>query len=259
MDRSSLRDVTRREFERQAEGFERPGSLFRADDILEWIAGHVPVNPDDTVLDVAGGTGQVGRRLARSARLAVVVDLTPAMLETGAQAAREAGERDVVFVEGDATSLPFASGQFDVAVSRFAFHHIDDVAAAAREMARVCRSGGTVAVIDMACEVSELGARHNELERLRDPSHVRALSEDELVGLVAGAGVDAAVAGERRHAMPVVPWLDQAGPPDADRARILAALEAEAGGGEPTGLHAHCGERGLGIEQRWVIVAGRCR
>jgi hypothetical protein len=42
MDRSSLRDVTRREFERQAEGFERPGSLFRADDILEWIEGHGP-------------------------------------------------------------------------------------------------------------------------------------------------------------------------------------------------------------------------
>ena len=254
MDPSALRDVTRREFARQAAGFERPGSLFRASDILEWISGHIPVAADDVVLDVAGGTGQLGRHLARTARFAVIVDLTPAMLETGAGAAHE---RNVVFVEGDATKLPFAPEQFDVVVSRFALHHIDDVGAATREMARVCRRGGTVAVIDMVCEP---GGRHDDLERLRDPSHVRGLQERELVTTLTDAGTEATVVAERRQIMPVVPWLDQAGPPAADRERILAALQAEANGGAPTGLRAHrADDGGLAIEHRWLIVAGRRR
>jgi SAM-dependent methyltransferase len=205
-----------------------------------------------------GGTGQLGRYLARAARFAVVVDLTPAMLKTGANAAREAGERGVVFVEGDATSLPFAPAQFDLVVSRFALHHIDDVGAAAREMTRVCRPGGTVAVVDMVSEPGDLGRRHDELERLRDPSHVRALREDELVGLLVDAGIAASVVGERRQPLPVVPWLDQAGPPDDDREHVLTALDAEADGGPPTGLRAHRSADGLAIEHRWLIVAGRC-
>jgi ubiquinone/menaquinone biosynthesis C-methylase UbiE len=140
--RTTHRDVTRREFARQAASFERAGSLFRAVDILEWIGAHVPVTAADVVLDVAGGTGQLARHLARSAAFAVVVDLTAEMLQTGARSAHDAGDRNVVFVEGDATRLPFASEQFDVVVSRFALHHVDDVAAAGREMARVCRPGG---------------------------------------------------------------------------------------------------------------------
>jgi SAM-dependent methyltransferase len=250
------REVTRREFARQAASFERAGSIFRDTEILEWIGAHVPVTPADSVLDVAGGTGQLGRHLARSAAMAVVVDLTAEMLRTGARAARDAGDRNVVFVEGDATSLPFVDGQFDVVVCRFALHHVDDVPAAGREMARVCRPGGAVAVIDMVAQDGEVGRRHNELERLRDPSHARALGEAELVAVLADADVRASVVAERRQALPVVPWLDQAAPGEAERERVLAALRAEADGGPPTGLRTRYDEAALVIEHRWLIVGG---
>jgi SAM-dependent methyltransferase len=250
------REVTRREFARQAASFERAGSLFRAVDILDWIGAHVPVRAADVVLDVAGGTGQLGRHLARSAAFAVVVDLTAEMLQTGARSAHDAGDRNVVFVEGDATRLPFPPEQFDVVVSRFALHHVDDVSAAAREMARVCRPGGAVAIIDLVAQDGEIGARHNELERLRDPSHARALEEPELVAVLADAGVRAAVAAERRERMAASPWLDRAGPAAPERERVLAALRAEADGGAPTGLYGHDGDAGLLIEQRWLIVGG---
>jgi len=254
--RATHRDVTRREFARQAASFERAGSLFRAVDILEWIGAHVPVTAADVVLDVAGGTGQLARHLARSAAFAVVVDLTAEMLQTGARSAHDAGDRNVVFVEGDATRLPFASEQFDVVVSRFALHHVDDVAAAGREMARVCRPGGAVAIIDLVAQEGEVGARHNELERLRDPSHARALEEAELVGVLADAGVRAGVMAERRQEMPVAAWLDQSAPGEAEREHVRAALEAEAEGGAATGLGARRDEAGLVIEQRWLIVGG---
>src|SRR5436190_1162750 len=83
-----------------------------------------------------------------------------------------------------AARLPFPDAQFDVVVSRFAFHHFDDPAAVAREMARVSRPGGLVAVIDMAAEDGRIAARRDELERIRDPSHTRALEPSELTGLL---------------------------------------------------------------------------
>ena len=166
------------------------------------------MSPTDLVLDVAGGNGQLGRYLAERAAFAIIPDLTPEMLATGAAAARDAGTRNVVFAEGDATRLPFADGQFDVVVSRFAFHHFDDPAVAAREMARVCRPGGVVAVIDMVAEPGE-PSRRDELERLRDPSHTRALAREELLGVMADAEIAAELVSERTHAMDATRWVNQ--------------------------------------------------
>jgi len=254
--RDAERAVTQREFARQASSFERAGSVFAAGEILDWICEHVAVGASDIVLDVAGGTGQLGRRLALRAAFALVIDLTPEMLREGARAARQQDAGNVVFLAGDATQLPFADEQLDLVVSRFALHHITDAARAAAEMARVCRRGGTVAIIDMACEPGESGRRHNELERLRDPSHARALAEDELSGILIQAGVSAGTVGERRQRMPVTPWLDQAQPAQRERQRVLAALQAEIDGGPASGLRAGEEEGGLRIEQRWLIVAG---
>jgi SAM-dependent methyltransferase len=250
------RETTRREFTKQAEGFERPGSIFRDRDILGWIGKHVPVSSTDLVLDVAGGSGPLGRYLAERAAFAVVADLTPEMLATGAAVARDEGRRNVLFTEADSTGLPFAEAQFDVVACRFAFHHFDDPALAAREMARVCRPGGLVAVIDMVAEPGE-PSRRDELERLRDPSHTRALDRDELLRVLAGAGVAAEAVSERTQAMDAGRWTDQGKPPDEARDEINAALEAEAAGGEPTGLRARRVDGRTAIEHTYVIACGR--
>ena len=250
------RETTRREFAKQAGNFESPGSLFRDRDVLEWIGEHVPVKATDVVLDVAGGSGRLGRYLVERAAFAIVLDLTREMLEAGARSADEEGARNVVFAEGDATRIPFADDQFDVVVSRFAFHHIDAPAAAAREMSRFCRPGGSVWVIDMTGEPGEAGRRHTEIERLRDPSHARALGADELLGLLADAGVRAQLRAERRQSLDAARWLDQAKPGEAERERVWAALEAEANGGEPTGLSVGRSEASLTVERPWVIAGG---
>jgi SAM-dependent methyltransferase len=217
----------------------------------------VPVSEADVVLDVAGGSGRLGRYLAERASFAVIADLTPEMLATGAASAAEDEARNVLFAEGDATRLPFPDAQFDVVVSRFAFHHLDDPGLAAREMARVCRTGGLIAVIDMVAAGSSVANRRDELERLRDPSHTRALATDELIGLLQEAGISSEVASERHRTLDAVRWIEQGQPPEAAAREVLAALEAEADGGPATGLDATRAEGRLVIRHLYVIAVGR--
>ena len=244
MNRVDHRDVTRREFARQVGEFERPDSFFGDQDVLDWIAAHVPVGPHDVLLDVAGGAGHVGRHLAARAAFGLVVDLTRPMLEAGAAALRSAGRRDVVFVEGDATALPFADAQFDVVVCRFAFHHIDEPARAAAEMARVARPGATVAVVDMVSEPGAAGARHNELERLRDPSHTRALEEHELLAVLDAAGVEAAIVAEHRHRLPARPGWSAPPPPTPRASRCWPRWRPRPAAGPPPACTRSTGRTG---------------
>lgn len=146
--------------------------------------------PGDTVLDVACGGGIVACAFAPYVRRAVGIDLTPAML---AQARRLAADRkltNVTFESGDAASLPFPDATFNITVSRFSLHHMPEPVAVLREMARVAAPQARVVVVDMyASEEPAKAATWNRLERLRDPSHVRALSLSELRALYAAAGL----------------------------------------------------------------------
>jgi SAM-dependent methyltransferase len=247
------RETTVRQFTRQAASFERPGSHFGDPELLGWIAAHIDVGPEDRLLDVGGGTGQLGRYLGRPAQLTVVADLTPAMLEAGAEAAREEGRGDVVFVRSDAAALPFPDAHFEVVVSRFALHHLADIGAALREMRRVCRPGGSVTVLDIVAEADPSGARLDELERLRDPSHARCPREGELRELLRASGLRLQRSAARDQALLAEPWLERGHPTPAARAAVLDALRAEAAGGSATGLHAADGEQGLTISHRYLL------
>jgi SAM-dependent methyltransferase len=114
------------------------------------------------------------------------------MVERARRTAVEAGLAKARFETGDALALPFPDGRFDIAISRLAIHHIPDAGAALCEMARVIRSGGRIGLFDMTTseDVAE-AAYHNEVERLRDPSHASALPLSELFRLIGRAGLDA--------------------------------------------------------------------
>jgi SAM-dependent methyltransferase len=84
---------------------------------------------------------------------------------------------------GDVSALPYRDGNFDVVVSRFAFHHFLDPRAVLGEMRRVCRPGGRVVVCDLlGSEDPHKAAAFHDLEMVRDPSHVRARRLGDLQG-----------------------------------------------------------------------------
>jgi SAM-dependent methyltransferase len=117
------------------------------------------------------------------------LDLTPAMLDRARSLQTSRGLDNLSWHLGSATDLPFADGAFSVVFTRYSFHHLLDPAAAFAQMLRVCRPGGRIAVLDVYASSPAQGAAYDTIERLRDPSHVRALPIEELRGLFRTAGL----------------------------------------------------------------------
>ncbi|MGF1465802.1 MAG: methyltransferase domain-containing protein [Sandaracinaceae bacterium] len=107
------------------------------------VADAAHVGPGRRVLDVACGTGVLAREAAGRVGAGSVVglDVNPGMLEVARSLAPE-----VTWTEGRAEELPFPDGSFDAVVSQFGLMFFADRPAALREMWRVLRPGGDLAV-----------------------------------------------------------------------------------------------------------------
>jgi SAM-dependent methyltransferase len=185
----SHRDAIIDQFTRQAVPFSTAPGI-KDEQALRFMVEQSGAGPDDTVLDVACGGGLVVCAFARVVRHATGIDLTPAMLERARALAQAQGLGNVSWQLGDVLPLPYADASFSIVTSRFAFHHFLDPRAVLAEMTRVCRPGGRVVVVDTEASPDPVkAAEFNRMEKLRDPSHVRALPLTEHLELFAGLGL----------------------------------------------------------------------
>ncbi len=175
------------QFTRQAVPFSTAPAI-RSQDSLSRIVRMAEAAPDDTVLDVACGPGLLACAFARVAHHVTGIDLTPAMLQQARKLQHELQLENLTWRQGDVLPLPYEDRSFSIVASRFAFHHFLDPLAVLKEMRRVCRPGGRIVVADSAPDAGKADA-FNRMERLRDPSHTRALPPEELLALFADAGL----------------------------------------------------------------------
>ncbi|MFY9797475.1 MAG: methyltransferase domain-containing protein [Candidatus Nitrosopolaris sp.] len=138
------------------------------------------VSKKDTVLDVACGSGLVSCELAKVAHHMTGIDITPAMIKYANLIRQEKNLCNIKHEIGDVTHLPYGDASFSIVVTRYSFHHLVDPYSALVEMKRVCMRKGRVVVIDVtpACDKVDM---YNYVEKLRDPSHVKALTFAELL------------------------------------------------------------------------------
>ena len=133
--------------------YDRYARLLSFDQDPRWrrfLVSRVPVGPQQTVLDVATGTAAVAIELTRRTGCRIVgLDQSPEMLETGRQRVDEAGLADrIELVEGSADRLPFDEGSFDALTFTYLLRYVEDPEATMRELARVVRPGGTIAMLE---------------------------------------------------------------------------------------------------------------
>jgi len=159
---------------------------------LELLLASTNAGAEDTVLDVACGPGIVVCAFAEITQHATGVDLVPAMIEQAQSLQRERGLKNVSWKISDVYVLPYADNSFSIVTSRYAFHHLENPRGVLSEMKRVCKPGGKVALVDVVASADPQQAeRFNQMEKLRDPSHVRALSLSDMEGLFHDVGLPA--------------------------------------------------------------------
>ncbi|TNC29532.1 class I SAM-dependent methyltransferase [Amycolatopsis alkalitolerans] len=114
-------------------------------DLGQDLATAADLRPGQRVLDTAAGTGNASLPAARSGAEVTAADLTPELMAAGARQARTEGLR-IRWIEADTQALPFGDGEFDVVLSCVGAMFAPDHAATARELLRVCRPGGRLAL-----------------------------------------------------------------------------------------------------------------
>ncbi|MFA7230055.1 MAG: methyltransferase domain-containing protein [Victivallaceae bacterium] len=163
------------QFTKQAEPFARVAGHSDAMNLLVDIAA---VNNHDTVLDVACGPGLVACFFAEYAEHVTGIDITETMISAARKRQKELALTNMSWGVGTACQLPYANDTFSIVITRYSFHHFLNPDAVLKEMIRVCKPDGIVIAADVAI-APECAEFYDNMEKLRDPSHVKALTNIE--------------------------------------------------------------------------------
>lgn len=235
----------RAEFTHQTDSFAR-NRVATSAETLDVVVDLVPEDREASWLEVACGPAVISRALAAKVGHVRGIDLTPAMVEKAREEAAREGVGNVEFSVGDATSLEFEDASFDGAVTRLSFHHIPAPRRVLEEMARVVRPGGWVIVSDLLTdEDADAQAWHQEIERLRDPSHWATPTPARLRAMGAAAGLEL----ESEQLIPVEldyeDWLQRGSGGEAAAGLIDRLLEEVPEGAESFLVSGEPGQRRL--------------
>jgi ubiquinone/menaquinone biosynthesis C-methylase UbiE len=251
-------EAARRQYGRQAKQYTASPSHAAGPDLARLIE-LLALQGNETVLDVATGTGHTALAVASYVAAVIGVDPTLEMLAEAEQLAVERGITNAHFVTGRAERLPFAAASFDVVTVRRAPHHFQSIPLALFEIRRVLRPGGKLGLIDQLTAHSPEGVELMErFERRRDPSHVRALSVAEWRQALAEAGFTMQHVEVDQERRTLRSYFDIAGTPAPDREAIVAMLQAA----DPAALRSfgYIGDpppEGSFLKERIVVLASR--
>jgi demethylmenaquinone methyltransferase/2-methoxy-6-polyprenyl-1,4-benzoquinol methylase len=138
-------------FDRVAARYDRTNTVLSVGNAPLWriaTTKAVDPKPGERILDVAAGTGTSSASLAKSGATVVAADFSPGMIEVGRS--RQAHVPNLVFVEADATDLPFGDEEFDAVTISFGLRNVNDPKRALAEFLRVVKPGGRLVI----CEFS---------------------------------------------------------------------------------------------------------
>lgn len=167
------------QFSKQASGY---SSITSHSNALEKLIMMSSASTEDTVLDIACGSGIVSTEFAKHTNHVTGIDMTQEMINEAKKLQSSKNLWNITWEIGDVNNLPYPDNHFSIVISRFGFHHFLNPHRALSEMKRVCRPNGVVMVVDVSLPDSKID-KYNAMEKNRDYSHVAALSVSEFSNL----------------------------------------------------------------------------
>jgi len=176
-------NINRQQFDLQADKFSN-WAITRNMEYMKRYYEFCGIVENDTLLDVACGSGEYAIFCAQKINKVCGVDLSSKMIEVARENARELKLVNISFVAQDVFELPFESGLFSIVNSKSAFHHFSDYKTIIGEMKRCCENGGKISIQDIiAYENPKINDYFERLESLIDISHNKTLSYDFITQL----------------------------------------------------------------------------
>ena len=234
VDAVSHRALTIDQFTRQAIPFARlPGHSSSLDVLAELSRA----STTDLALDVACGPGIVACHFAPLVAHITGIDITPEMIRQAEKAQAAHKLTNMTWKIGPAAPLPFPDDAFSLVITRYSFHHFQNPAAVVAEMLRVCRPGGRILIADVAQPTDKVAA-YDEIESLRDPSHVHALSREKFSHLFLSPELEPAMFGQYWVEMSLDSQLAASFPVPGGAERIRELVQNDVGV-DRCGVSAH--------------------
>lgn len=249
-------EIINRSFGLQAADFESKSVNFSKEEYLEYTISMVAPDRQDRVLEVAAGTCVCGRSFAPLVNTVVCLDATLPMLEIGKREAEKSCLNNMIFIQGYAQELPFLENSFDIVFSRLAFHHFTDTDTVFSQMVRVLKPGGKLVLIDMEAPEQSLRNTEDEIETLRDPSHVKNLSKAEMQDLFIRHSLKIEKCDTREIQQRLPNWMALTKTPDIVQKDITKRMQAELEGKEKTGFYPYLEDQIICFNQRWLLLIG---
>jgi ubiquinone/menaquinone biosynthesis C-methylase UbiE len=179
---------------------------------LKRLVDLIQPQPEWQVLDVATAAGHTAFAFAPHVAHVTATDITPEMIPMAAKLAAERGITNVTLETADAEELPYTAGSFELVTCRIAPHHFLHIDRFISEAVRVLRPNGILAVVDnVVPDAPAAGEYINAFEKLRDPSHGRALSVAEWLAAFEQAGLTLLHHEVAPKSMEFTPWAERMG------------------------------------------------
>jgi ubiquinone/menaquinone biosynthesis C-methylase UbiE/glutathione S-transferase len=210
------------QFSKQSEHYAKGHILEDVEDVKAAIVD-LKLKPGRKALDVATGAGYTALYLASLGLDVTACDIAQPMLDQTAALAKERNLK-VTLQLHPAEQLPYPDDSFDLVISRVAPHHFSSPEAFVRESARILKMYGYLVIIDPAAldDHPETSAWMNEVEKNRDPSHVRMIMPREWVKWCTAYGLRIVKKELYSFKMPDLNWyFETANTPVENRKRVL--------------------------------------
>lgn len=205
------KEAVQKQFAKTVEAFSKY-AVRDAPEIVAEKVEFVKPQPGDSALDVACGPGAFVLALAPRVRLARGIDLTHEMVLQARAFQNERNISNAAFDRGDAEQLPYPDQTFDLVTCQCSFHHMPKPEAALREMIRVAKPEGRLAIMDTLGPESEPKFElHNHIETARDPSHTLSLRLTTYLQMFEENGLEVIRQSLKRRQRSFNQWMLRAG------------------------------------------------